>query len=476
MDKKILIKNARAIVSCDGEDRVYRDADMLIEGPKILAIGRDLMNGGDPASGRNLNQEEVQVIRAEGKFVYPGLINTHHHFFQTFVRNLLTIDYPNMMVMDWIDKIYRIFQNIDSDVIYYSTLTSFADLMKHGCTCAFDHQYCYTRKTGKSPVDRQMEAAELLGIRYHAGRGTNTLPGSEGSSIPDNMLETTDEFLKDCDRLIGLYHDSGPFSMRQIVMAPCQPINCRRETFAETVAMAREKGVRMHTHLGEGENEGMMARWGKRTMDWCGEMGFIGEDVWYAHDWEVTKEEYRVLAATGTGVSHCPAPAVLGGFPILNIKEMREAGILVSLGCDGSATNDSSNLLDALRMAYLMQANHTKERGGCVSAYDMLKVATVNGAKTLGRGDLGSLEAGKAADLFMIDTETLELAGALHDPKNLLARVGLTGPVWMTMINGNIVYKDGILKGVDERKLAMEGEAVCTRVIREPHSAYREFI
>ena len=171
MDKKILIKNAKAIVSCDGEDRVYRDADMLIEGPKILAIGKDLMNGGDPASGKNLNLEDVRVIRAEGKFVYPGLINTHHHFFQTFVRNLMTIDYPNMMVMDWIDKIYRIFQNIDSDVIYYSTLTSFADLIKHGCTCAFDHQYCYTRKTGKSSVDRQMEAAELLGIRYHAGRG-----------------------------------------------------------------------------------------------------------------------------------------------------------------------------------------------------------------------------------------------------------------------------------------------------------------
>ena len=160
----------------------------------------------------------------------------------------------------------------------------------------------------------------------------------------------------------------------------------------------------------------------------------------------MTKEEYKVLAATGTGVSHCPAPAVPAA-SILNIKEMQEAGILVSLGCDGSATNDSSNLLDALRMAYLMQAYHTKERGGCVSAYDMLKVATVNGAKTLGRTDLGTLEAGKAADLFMIDTETLELAGALHDPKNLLARVGLTGPVWMTMINGNIVYKDGILKG-----------------------------
>ena len=165
MDKKILIKNARAIVSCDGEDRVYRDADMLIEGPRILAIGRDLMNQRDPVSGREWKQEEVQVIQAEGKFVYPGLINTHHHFFQTFVRNLITIDYPNMMVMDWIDKIYRIFQNIDSDVIYYSTLTSFADLIKHGCTCACDHQYCYTRKSGKSPVARQMEAAERVGVR-----------------------------------------------------------------------------------------------------------------------------------------------------------------------------------------------------------------------------------------------------------------------------------------------------------------------
>ena len=321
-----------------------------------------------------------------------------------------------------------------------------------------------------------MEAAGLLGIRYHAGRGTNTLSRAEGSSIPDNMLETTDEFLKDCERLIGLYHDPGAFSMRQIVMAPCQPINCTRDTFKETVSMARDKGVRMHTHLGEGENEGMVARWGKRTMDWCAELGFIGEDVWYAHDWEVTPEEYRVLASTKTGVSHCPSPAILGGFPILNIKEMLEAGINISLGCDGSATNDSSNLLDALRIAYLMQTYHSKQRGGCASAYEMLKVATINGATTLGRPDLGSLEPGKAADLFMIDTAVLELTGALHDPKNIIARAGLTGPVWMTMINGNVVYRDGALTGVDEERLAAEGEALCSRVIREPSEAFRNLI
>lgn len=464
MASKILFKNAGAIVTCDENDSVYRDCDLLVEGAAITAIGK------------NLDSDGAQVIDATGKFLYPGLINTHHHFFQTFVRNLVTIDYPSLTVMDWIDKIYRIFQIIDNDVIYYSSLTSFADLIKHGCTCAFDHQYCYTSKTGKETVDRQMEAAALLGIRYHAGRGTNTLPRSEGSSIPDNMLETTKEYLRDCERLIRTYHDPEPFSMRQIVMAPCQPVNCQPETFIDTVALAREKGVRMHTHLGEGETAQIVDRYGKRTLEWCRDIGFIGEDVWYAHNWEVLPEEYKLLADTGTGVSHCPSPAILGGFPILDIKAMQDAGVLISLGCDGSATNDSSNLLDAMRIAYLMQAYHTKARGQGASSYDMLKIATIHGAKTLGRNDLGSLEPGKAADLFLINTERLELSGALHDPKNLLARVGMTGPVWMTMINGTVVWKDGELPGIDEKKLAADGEAVCTRVIRQPSEAFRCFL
>lgn len=451
---KILIKNAKAIVTCDEKDNVFYDSDMLIDGPKIAAIGKDI------------KAEDAEVIDASGKFVYPGLVNTHHHFFQTFVRNMTTIDYPNLTVMDWIDKIYRIFQKIDDNVIYYSSLTAMADLLKHGCTTAFDHQYCYTTATGKRPVDRQMEAAAQLGIRYSAGRGGNTLPREKGSSIPAAMVESTDEFIKDCERLIDKYHDAAPYAMNQIIVAPCQPINCYKDTFVESLKLARDKGVRLHTHLGEGESEGIKERYGVRTVEWCREMGFVGEDVFYAHAWELTPEEYKVLAETKTGISHCPAPAVLGGFPILDIKKLTEMGILVSLGCDGSATNDSSNELDALRMAYLMQSYHTKERGGCTSAYDMLKVATINGAKMLGRPELGSLEIEKGADLFMIDTNKLELTGALHDPKNMLARVGVTGPVWMTMVNGKVVYKDGHLPGVDEEKLAREGEEVCTKVLR----------
>ncbi len=460
MEKRLLIKNAAAVVSCDATDTVYRDADLLIEGGRILSIGK------------NLEGAAAETLDAAGKFVYPGLVNTHHHFFQTFVRNLVTIDYPNMLVVEWLDKIYRVFQLVDPDVIYYSSLTAMADLLKHGCTCAFDHQYCYTKATGKSPVDRQMEAAQLLGIRYHAGRGVNSLPRQMGSTMPENMLETTDEYLKDCERLIALYHDPKPLSMRQIVLAPCQPINSFKETFTETIKLAREKGVRMHTHLGEGENPIMLERVGMRTLDWCREIGFIGPDVWYAHGWELNPDEFRVLAETGAGVSHCPAPAVLGGFPILDIKAMMDAGVSISLGCDGSATNDSSNLLDSLRMAYLMQSFHSKQRGGAVSSYDMLKIATVGGAKALGRDDLGSLAPGKAADLFMVDADALELTGTLHDPKSLLARVGVTGPVWLTMVNGAVVYKDGRLQRVDERALAREGETVCDRVLRGHSEAF----
>ena len=464
MDKRILIKNAKAIVTCDEKDSVYLGADMLIEGPKIVAIGK------------NLDLPYDEVIDAQGHFVYPGLVNTHHHFFQTFVRNLKTIDFPNMTVPEWLDKIYRTFQRIDSDVIYYSALTAFADLIKHGCTTAFDHQYCYTTATGDTPVDRQMEAARMMGIRYHAGRGTNTLPRSEGSTMPENMLETTDKYLRDCERLIKLYHDPNPFSMSQIVMAPCQPLNCYPETFTETVKMARANGVFMHTHLGEGENEVMVQRWGKRTLDWAEDIGFAGKDVWYAHCWELSLDEFARMAKAGTGVSHCPAPAVLGGFPILPIKKMLELGVNVSLGCDGSATNDSSNILDAMRMAYLMQCYYSKSQGGSTSSYDILKISTVGGAKTLGRSDIGSLEPGKAADMFFVDAETLELTGTEHDPKNLLARAGVTGPVALTMINGKVVYRNGIIQGVDERALRNAGEAVCNKVLREPCEAFHNLL
>ena len=464
-NRKILIRGAKAIVSCDAADTVYEKADMVIDGQRIEAIGTGLAE--KPEYSRGFDE----VIDADGMFIYPGLINTHHHFFQEFVRNLVTIDYPNMTVPEWISRIYQIFQEIDDEVIYYTSMTAMADLLKHGCTTAFDHQYCYTVKSGKRPVDRQMEAAGQLGIRYHAGRGANTLPPSAGSDIPEKMVETTEEFLQDCERLVNLYHDPKPFAMSQIVPAPCQPMNCYPETFRDTASFCRSRGLQMHTHLGEGECAVMESRWGMRTPAWAENIGFVGPDVWVAHAWELTKEEYELLGRTGTGVSHCPTPALLGGFPILPMKQMQEAGVNISIGCDGSATNDGSNLLDAMRLAWMAQSWYTKERGGSITPYDMLKIATVNGAKSLGRADLGSLEPGKAADMFFIDTRKLELTGALHDPKNLIVRTGLTGTTARTIVGGKTVFDGTRLTGVDEYRLAEEGERVCTRVLRQPFPA-----
>jgi len=290
--------------------------------------------------------------------------------------------------------------------------------------------------------------------------------------MPEEMLETTAEFISDCQRLIEKYHDSDPFSKSQIVVAPCQPLNSYKDTFVESVKLARSHNVHLHTHLGEGENEVIQQRWGMRSLNWCEEIDFIGEDVWFAHGWEMTDEELNRLAKYKTGVSHCPAPAVLGGFPILDFNQFKEKGVLLSLGCDGSATNDSSSLLDSLRMAYLMQAFHSKQRGGCITPYELLKIATINGAKTLGRDDIGSLEIGKAADLFMIDTTNLELTGTWHDPANLLARGGVTGPTWLTMVGGNVVSREGKLVGIDEEKLSYEGEKVCTDVLRNCCNAF----
>lgn len=464
MHKRKIITNAEAIVTCDERDTVLKGYDIVIEGPRIISICKN--------SSALYDTSHAEIIDASGKFVYPGLVNTHHHFFQTIVRNLITVDYPSMSVIDWINEIYEIFKLIDSDAVYYSSLIAMADLIKHGCTCAFDHQYCFPKHAGKGLVDRQMEAAGLLGMRFIAGRGANTLFRSEGSTVPDEMVETTEEFLEDCQRLVEKYHDHEPFSMKQIVISPCQPINCLEDTFTESVRLARALGVRMHTHLGEGENELMVRRYGRRSLQWCIDHGFAGPDVWYAHGWELTEEEYRIMAETGTGLSHCPAPAVLGGFPILDLPKMREQGMRIGLGCDGSATNDSSNLLDSLRMAYILQAQHSKERGACPSPYEILKIATAGSAGIMGREDIGVLEKDRAADLFMIDTRTLVLAGAIHDPANLLARAGVTGEVDLTMINGKVVFQNGILSGIDEQYLAGKAEQCATRVVRAHSHAF----
>jgi hydroxydechloroatrazine ethylaminohydrolase len=281
-----LFKGCAAVI-CDPQT-VMRDVDLLVEGPKIAAIGKSLSA---PAG--------TDVIDARGWFLYPGLVNTHHHFFQTFVRNRADLDWTKLSVIEWLDLIYPIFARLTEDCFYHSSLTAMAELAKHGCTTAFDHQYNFPRHAGKRIVDRQFEAAARIGLRFHAGRGGNTLPKSEGSTIPDEMLESTDEFIADCARLIDAYHDPAPFSMAQVVVSPCQPVNCYRETFVESAALARDKRVFLHTHVGEGESPVIAARHGMRTVDYLEQIGFAGPDTFYAHCWELNR--HRTAPDGGLG-------------------------------------------------------------------------------------------------------------------------------------------------------------------------------
>jgi hydroxyatrazine ethylaminohydrolase len=454
----VLLKSCDAVVTCDVNHTVHRDADVLIVGPEIKLIGRTLPTSELP--------QDTHTIDARGHAVYPGLINTHHHFFQCFVRNHAHLDWTKLSVIEWLDRIYPLFSSLDEDSFYHASVAAIGELIKHGCTTAFDHQYNFPRHAGKRIIDRQFEAAELFGMRFHAGRGTNTLPRSAGSTIPDEMLESTEEFIADCESLIDTYHDIERFSMRQVAVAPCQPVNAHRETFTEAIALARDKGVLLHSHVGEGESELLRQRTGLRTVDWCEDIGFLGSDVWLAHCWELTTSEIQTLAATKTGVSHCPEPVYLVGAEVTPVSQMQAAGVRIGLGVDGAASNDNSNLMHCIHSAYMLQAlvasTHEHE---VPDPGTFLNYATRGGADLLQRPGLGTLEPGKAADLFMLDTRRLEYVGALHNPESLIGKLGVFSPVDLTMINGRIVWQDGEFPGLDEAQLAADAQAHVERVV-----------
>ncbi len=393
------------------------------------------------------------------------MINTHHHFFHSFERNRAALDWTKLTLIEWLDLIYPIFARLTEECFYHASLTAMAELIKHGCTTAMDHQYCFPRRAGTRLIDRQFEAAALLGLRFHAARGGNTLPKSEGSTIPEEMLETTDAFIADCERVIDAYHDPGPFSLRQVVVAPCQPVNCYKETLVQSVALARGKGVVLHTHAGEGESAVMEARSGQRTVAYLEDLGFAGRDTFYAHCWELTPDELSRLAATGTGVAHCPEPVYLVGAEITDIPAMDSLGVRLSLGVDGAASNDNSNLMHCIHSAYMLQCLVAKTRKHPVPApATFLDYATKGGASALCRDDIGRLAPGMAADLFAIDTRRMDYVGTRHDPLSLIAKVGIGSPTDLTMINGQIVWADGAFTRADERDLFDKAEQALAKL------------
>jgi cytosine/adenosine deaminase-related metal-dependent hydrolase len=451
----ILIQNAKAIVTVDAEDRVLECADLLIEGNQIVQIGE----------GLSLKDTSTQIIDATNMFVYPGLINVHHHLYQTFTRNLPQVQ--KLELFDWLRYLYEIWKGLTPDAVYHSSLTGIADLMKNGCTTVFDHHYVFPEQHSAHFIDKQFEAADRLGIRFVASRGSMTLGKNQGGLPPMSVVQDIHTILADSERLIDLYHDARAGSMRQVVLAPCSPFSVTADILLESAKLARAKGVRLHTHLAETKNEEAytLERFGMRPLAYMESLGWVGSDVWYAHGIHFNDDEMKLLAQTRTGVAHCPISNMKLSSGIARVPEMLEMGIPVGLAVDGSASNDGSNLLEELRVSYLL--HRLQSSALAPTGYDLLKVATRGGAEILGRSDIGSLEVGKSADLFMLRVDQIDAVGTHTDAKSWLGTVGLKRAVDYTVVNGRIVVEKGILTGADEGRLYEDCQASYQRFIQQ---------
>ena len=338
------------------------------------------------------------------------------------------------------------------------------ELLKNDCTTCFDHHYVFPAHAGDL-LAAQFRAAETLGMRFHASRGSMDLSQKDGGLPPDSVVQTIDEIMEDSQRLVRVWHDPDRFSMRQVALAPCSPFSVSGELLRESAKLARALGVRLHTHVAETKDEEQftLEKFGLRPLAYLDRLGWTGPDVWYAHGIHFNDEELRRLAVTGTGVAHCPISNMKLSSGVCRLPELLELGVPVGLAVDGSASNDGSNLLEELRVAYLLHRLQNSKTAP--TGYDLLKVATRGSARLLGRTDIGYLAAGMAADLFLVDLDRIELAGAQFDPMSLLGTVGLKGPVDYTIVNGRPVVQQGQLVTVDEAALSAHANECARRYL-----------
>lgn len=449
----LLIRNARNIITMDEGRTCYPGGSLYAEGHEIKAIGYDLPY-----------ETADTVIDATGKIVYPGLINTHHHLYQTFTRNIPWAQ--DCELFDWLVTLYDIWRHMQPRDVYLSAKVGLGELLKNGCTTASDHFYCFPNGVSGELIDEEIQAARELGIRFFPTRGSMDLGRSAGGLPPDEVTQPIDVILKDTQRVIETYHDASPFSMLRVGVAPCSPFSVSEDLLRESARLARSYGVRMHTHLAETQDEEKFCydKLGLRPLEYMEKTGWTGNDVWYAHGIYFNHDEIHRLGACGCGVAHCPSSNMKLSSGVLPVRQMLNAGVKLGLGVDGSASNDGSNLLAEVRQAYLLHRLTSGLNG--LSAEESLWVGTVGSSRVLGWEDaIGSLEPGKAADLFMIDAGRLEFAGALFDDAALPAAVGSGRPVDMTIVGGKVVVKDGRLVGTDEEQLAREAQASAARML-----------
>jgi len=429
----LLLKNARLLVTMDDERRRITDGGLYCQGNVIRQVG--------PTA--KLPPEADTVVDAGGMIVLPGLVNTHHHLYQSLTRALPAAQ--NAKLFDWLRALYPIWAGLTGEAVYVSALVALSEMVLSGCTTVADHLYLYPND---SRIDDEIRAARELGVRFHPSRGSMSLGTSKGGLPPDSVVDDEEAIMVDCQRAVELYHDPDRYAMCRIVIAPCSPFSVTPELMRRSAAYARQHGLTLHTHVAETLDEEAFCRqtFGLRPVELMRQLDWLGPDVWWAHCVHLNDDEISLMAATGTGVAHCPNSNMRLGSGIAPVRAMMDAGVKVGLAVDGSASNDSGHMLAEARQAMLLQ--RVRLGAPALSAEEALWLATRGGAAVLGRDDIGCLAPGMAADFIGLRLDRLEFAGAQADP--LAALLFCTpGRVDLSVINGRIVVAGGELRGLD---------------------------
>jgi len=427
--RTMLVKHATVLVTMDEARREIRDGGLYLEDNRIVAVG----------STDSLPTEADEILDMSGQLVVPGLINTHHHMYQSLTRAVPAAQ--NAELFGWLSNLYPMWAHLTPEMIEVSTLTAMAELMLSGCTTSSDHLYIYPNGC---KLDHSIEAAARIGMRFHASRGSMSVGQKQGGLPPDSVVEPEDFILADTQRLIETYHDDGVYAMLRVVVAPCSPFSVSRDLMRESARLARHYGVSLHTHLAENSSDIAYSRekFGMTPAEYAEDLGWVGRDVWHAHCVQLDAAGIAMFARTGTGVAHCPCSNMRLASGIAPIRAMRDAGVPVGLGVDGSASNDGAQMVAEMRQALLLQ--RVGFGPAAMTAREALEIATLGGARVLNRTDIGALAPGMAADFVAFDLSQPLFAGAHHDE---VAALVFCAPSQVTtsVIDGRVVVREGQL-------------------------------
>ncbi|MFN8531026.1 MAG: 8-oxoguanine deaminase [Anaerolineae bacterium] len=447
----LLVTDVRLLVTMDEARREIPNGALFVRDGVIAAVGT-------LADMPEAAQTADRTLKLPNHILMPGLVNTHHHMYQSLTRVLA----QNDELFQWLRTLYPIWRRLTGDAVYVSAKLAMAELMLSGCTTSSDHLYIYPNDC---KIDDEIRAAHEIGIRFHAARGSMSVGESSGGLPPDDVVEKEDAILADTRRVIEQYHDAERHAMLRVVVAPCSPFSVSQNLMKESAVLARSYGVRLHTHLAENSFDVAysLEKFGLLPGDYAYEVNWVGQDVWHAHCVCLNEREVGLFGRTGTGVCHCPSSNMRLASGIAPVRKMRDLRVPVGLGVDGSASNDAGHLLGEARQAMLLQRASGNPKA--MSAREALELATLGGAAVLGRDDIGALAPGMSADFVAFRVDTPAFAGAQHD---LVAALTLCAPanVDLSVINGKIVVQDGHLQTVDLPLLLERHNAISTRMVR----------